>query len=235
MGEAVKDIIENIKDCPGVKLSTNVSQVPSGQDCITLLKVSPGPGDSDCKWSLMVAHRENTEQTPASEIIAEFLASGWPEGHSLEKTELDEIVSVLSILKTHLWRQSSETESGMIEKEDEHSHFDFKVYGPKVICLEIDVPDLFVDPKMLSFEEIDGSLDHLKYYSNCAANTTTLKRMAFAATGSDEHKAHMHDNHGHKFNLHFVLTDEGGDDDLSRKYTRIIFDPKARDGGGPGG
>ena len=121
------------------------------------------------------------------------------------------------------------------------SQFDIAVLGQEVYLFDISIPTLFVDPKILSFER--GEFH--PHYGNCRVSDDG-KRFAFAARGDAAHRKSFKrkevDSNGteieveqrHKFNLHLVLTDSA--DTVhpdERLLTRIIVDPKARDGGFP--
>lgn len=117
------------------------------------------------------------------------------------------------------------------------SQFDLPVRGPEVYLFRLSIDSLYVDPRCLSF---DDTKFH-PHYGNCAYSTDG-KRFAFASRGDSEHfKSFWVDEtkkeeQRHKFNLHLVLTPSVHTQDPDERHlTRIIIDPKARDGGGPGG
>ena len=237
MGSAVDYITNNyFRPTTNNDIYNRDTTVASGTECIKYYNVSINDrGGID----VTKKSKDNSSNLGSDVIVSDFLESGWRDNSASKSGDADsksvstESISLIDILSKSQWLRGDST-----SKKDQ-SIFDIDVDGPHVYCLELDIGNIYVDPKVLSFAEFGGKFDHLKFYRNCGANQTTLRRLAFSLIGSPDHRASMrrpdgeNGSIGHKFNLHFILTDSRDVDDEDRKTTEIIFDPKARDGGSP--
>jgi len=178
--------------------------------------------------SIVVTPRvfKNTAGESASDIIGRFLATGdLPSEGFVEDPDNPDPILVLGL----------DEDDYLINGKPGPSQLDLAIRGPEAFLFRLSINSLFVDPKTLSFTDPKFH----KHYGNCNFSSDG-KRFAFAAKGDPRHFDSLwidRENkieQRHKFNIHLVLTDPSDAIPTDDRYlTRIIFDPKARDGGAP--
>tara|TARA_R110002110_G_scaffold254424_3_gene470294 strand:- start:241 stop:963 length:723 start_codon:yes stop_codon:yes gene_type:complete len=191
-------------------------------------------GGSGCKLEIIPDFRPNVGEHSIEQIIDTFFQEplgGMPLDAG-EATDLNLIDVLIGVAKTE-----NGANKGNLLAQEGPSTLDIEVKGPEVFLLEIQVDNLFVDPEILSFK--DPKTNTHKFYRHCKLDENSYKRFAFSLKGDQEHKDHLKvignsATAGDKFNLHLVYTLEGSvANQADRRHTRIILDPKARDGGSP--
>jgi hypothetical protein len=190
-----------------------------------------------CGLKIIPAFEANSNNDPISKIISDFFAEP-DDSPNLNARSIEDLSTgnPINLELINVLIGVGLDNRSLLSKEGP-STFDIDVKGPEVFLLEIKIRNLFIDPHVLSFK--DPKPNTHRFYKNCQPKKDSFKRMAFSLLGTQDHKDHLNigeneDLKGDKFNLHLVYTQENPENTSEKgRYTKIIIDPKARDGGGP--